>query len=152
MNVGTICSRDLVSVEASTPLVEVARLMFSHHVGAVVVTKAPMDRPVPVGMITDRDITRVQLAGAADLSQISAELVMTHDPLVLEESLPLEEAIGRMRSRGVRRAPVVSTDGALIGLVSSDDLIAHVARELAGLSRLLDLQPMIERLRRGKHG
>ena len=152
MNVGTICSRELASVEASTPLAEVARLMFANHVGAVVVTKSPIDRRVAVGMITDRDITRAQLAGTADLSRIPALSVMTHDPLVLEESMSVEEAIGCMRARSVRRAPVVSANGALIGLVSTDDLIAHVARELAGLSRLLDLQPTFERLRRGKHG
>lgn len=148
MNVGSICSREPVAVDATVPLLQVARLMFERHVGAVVVTKSPMDRPVPVGMITDRDITRAELEGASDLSQIAAVSVMTHDPLVLLEELSVEDAIGRMRSRGVRRAPVISTDGALIGLVSTDDLIAEVARELTGLSRLLEMQPLFERLRR----
>ena len=146
MNVGVICSRELVAVDAASSLLQVARLMFEHHVGAVVVTKSPMDRPVPVGMITDRDITRAQLEGANNLSRLTAVSVMTHDPLVLVEDMSVDDAIGRMRSRGVRRAPVVSLDGALIGLISTDDLIAYVARELTTLSRLLEMQPLFERL------
>lgn len=149
MNVGTICSRELVAVEASTSLAEVARMMFDHHVGAVIVTKSPLERPVAIGMITDRDITRAQLAGASDLSRVTAVSVMSHDPLVLSEDMSVAEAISRLRSRGVRRAAVISATGALIGVVSTDDLIAQVARELTALSRMLEMQPMFERLRRG---
>jgi CBS domain-containing protein len=148
MNVGAICSREPIAVEAATPLTEVARLMFEHHVGAVIVTKSPLDRPVPVGMITDRDITRAQLAGAGELSRVSAASVMTRDPLVLVEDMSIDEAIGRMRSRKVRRAPIVSANGALIGIVSTDDLFTEVARELTALSGLLGIQPLLERLRR----
>ena len=67
---------------------------------------------------------------------------------MLVEDMSVEDAIERMRSRGVRRAPVVSPDGALTGLISTDDLIAQVARELTVLSRLLEMQPLFERLRR----
>lgn len=38
MNIGELCSRDLVTVASTTPLCEVARLMCERHVGAVVVT------------------------------------------------------------------------------------------------------------------
>lgn len=149
MNIGKLCNRDLVSVAASTSLYEVARLMCERHVGAVVVTKSPMDRPVPVGMITDRDITRVQLHSGRDLSELSSEEVMTRDPLVLCEDEALEGGLGRMRLRGVRRAPVVTAHGMLVGVVSTDDLIAQLARELSALARLLDLQPIREALRQG---
>lgn len=149
MNVGTLCSRGPVLVEAPTPLTDVAQLMFQHHVGAVIVTKSPLDRPVAVGMVTDRDITRAQLERECDLSQLTADSVMTRDPLVLCEDVPVEEAIGRLRARGVRRAPVVSAHGELIGVISVDDLIAEVARELSAFAHLLEMQPMLERLQRG---
>ena len=149
MKIGELCSRDLVSVAASTPLYEVARLMCERHVGAVVVTKSPMDQIVPVGMITDRDITRAQLASGRDLSELWSEEVMTRDPLVLCEDEAVEEGLGRMRARGVRRAPVATAHGMLVGVVSIDDLIAQLARELSALARLLDLQPIRESLREG---
>jgi CBS domain-containing protein len=145
MNIGEICSRDLVSVAAQTPLLEVAKVMRDKHVGIVVVTKAPADEQVAAGVITDRDIARAWVDRRGDLAGLAVEQVMTHDPLVLNEDDSVEKAILRMRNRGVRRAPVVTRHGQLLGLVSTDDLIAHAAGELWGLARLLEQQPRQER-------
>src|SRR5690606_27565359 len=93
MKISEVCSRDLVSVPAGAPLSEVARLMRERNVGAVVVTKAPADQPVVVGIITDRDIVCAQLERAADLSRLEAEQVMTRNPLVLNEDDSIENAI-----------------------------------------------------------
>jgi len=149
MNVGELCSRDLVAVAATAPLSEVAQLMCERHVGVVVVTKSPLERPVAIGVITDRDITRAQLNGARELSEISSDEVMTRDPLVLCEDDALEEALGRLRARGVRRGPVTTAHGVLIGVISVDDLIAQLARDVSALAHLLDLQPISEGLREG---
>jgi CBS domain-containing protein len=107
------------------------------------------DEPVAIGVITDRDITRAQLAGAHELAQMISERVMTPDPLVLCEDEAVEEALERMRARGVRRAPVMTAYGVLVGVISTDDLIAQLARELTALAHLLDLQPIREALREG---
>lgn len=141
MNVAGLCSRPAVSAAASATLSEVAELMRDRNVGAVVITKSPMDRPEAVGIITDRDIVRAQLDHAADLSRLSAEQVMTRNPLELNEQDSVEDAIQRMRARGVRRAPVIGASGALVGLVSTDDLLAHVAGELMSLARVLVKRP-----------
>lgn len=149
MQIGELCSRDLVAVAPTTPLSEVARLMCERHVGAVVVVKSPLDRPVAIGMITDRDITRAQLVRACELSQILSDQVMSRDPLVLCEDDPVEEALERMRARDVRRTPVTTAHGVLVGVISTDDLIAQLARELSALAHLLTLQPISEALREG---
>lgn len=144
MNIGQVCSRDVVVVSPSEPLATVAKLMQERHVGCVVVTKRPADRPVPVGIVTDRDIVRGQLERAADLFCLNVEQVMSREPLVLLESEPLESAVERLRARGVRRAPVVSANGELVGLVSIDDLLPVIAGELSSIARLIDLQPRRE--------
>lgn len=141
MNVGQMCSRGLVSVPQSTPLSEVARLMRDRRVGTVVVVTSPMDKPLAVGIITDRDIVHAQLDRTADLSALCAADIMTRDPLVLCSDVAVDDAIERMRVRDVRRAPVVTEHGALLGLVSTDDLISQVARDLGELARLLERQP-----------
>jgi CBS domain-containing protein len=145
MNIGKICSRDLVSVPVSATLSDVAELMRTRHVGAVVVTRAPLDSAVAVGIITDRDIVRSQLTATADLSGLSAGDAMTRDPLVLSEQTPVSDAISALRSRGVRRAPVLSDHGKLMGMISTDDLVAHVALDLIGVAGLLGAQPGAEK-------
>jgi CBS domain-containing protein len=121
--------------------------MRDRNIGAVMVTKAPLDQPVVVGIITDRDIACAQLARHADLNSLSVGEAMTRNPLVVNEEDSLSAAVGRMRERGVRRAPVVSMHGALVGLVSTDDLLPIVARELMQLARVVSLQPRQEAAR-----
>jgi len=147
MKVGDICTRNPATVSTSATLSEVARLMRDRHIGAVIVTKAPLDRPVATGIITDRDIACAQLDRRSDLGSLGAAEVMTRNPLEINEEDSLDKAIEKLRARGVRRAPVVSPSGALVGVVSTDDLFAHVARELMHLARLVTLQPRQEAAR-----
>jgi len=145
MNIGELCSRDLVSAPADTSLLEVAQLMRDEHVGIVVITKSPADEAVAAGVITDRDVAFTALERAGEIAGLCAGEVMRLDPLVLCEDDSVETAIHRLLERGVRRAPVVTRSGSLVGMVSTDDLFAHVAGELAALARLFERQPGQER-------
>ena len=144
MKVGEMCSRGVVSVFESASLRDVAALMKERHVGAIVVIAKFPTTPQPAGIITDRDIVRAQLTHVADLSRLSVADVMTRSPLTLHSDQELEDAIETMRARGVRRAPVVNARGDLVGFLSTDDLIAEVARQVSTLARLLERQPAAE--------
>lgn len=140
MNVGQIATKGVITASPATPLAEVARFMLEGNVGAVVMTKSPLDKPVVVGIVTDRDIVRTQFHRAVPLSSLNAEEAMTRDPLVLNEDQSVGSAIGSLQVRGVRRAPVINANGMLSGLISSDDLLARVSEELTHLSTLVSSQ------------
>ena len=137
MNVGTVCTRPAVCVSTSATLAEVAALMKDEHVGAVIVTTGASACSHVVGIITDRDIVRAQLTHVADLSRLSAGESMSGQPLVFEEREPIDGAIAHLRARGVRRAPVLGADGKVIGLVSIDDLLGHLATTLVGIAGIV---------------
>jgi len=112
--------------------------MKDEHVGAVIVVRSPAEAGPPVtGIITDRDIVRAQLQRTADLSSIRAEEAMTPDPLTLTEEMSIDAAIAHLRARRVRRAPVIGNDGTLLGVISTDDLLAQVARNVIGVARIV---------------
>jgi CBS domain-containing protein len=140
MDIGEICSRRPVTASASAPLSEVAQLMYENRVGTVVLTMAPADRPTAVGIITDRDVVCAQIEHGADLSRLPASRQMTADPLTFCEDVRLEDALGAMRRRGVRRAIVVDKTGALTGIVSVDDIILSLSAQVAAIGRLLETQ------------
>ncbi len=144
MNVGQICTREAITVSPTATLNEIAQLMYDRHVGAVIVTTVPMDRPVVIGMITDRDVVRAQLSQAAALSQLRAEAIMTGDPLVLNEQQPIIDALRRLHERGVRRAPIIDNSGALVGLISTDDLLGEISEQLLNLASIVGQQPRQE--------
>ncbi len=63
--------------------------------------------------------------------------------------LDREDAIQRMRGRGVRRVPVVSHSGALTGVLAVDDLSDLIAEQLSDLVKLIGNEQLRERQRRG---
>ena len=145
MNVGQICGGRLVKVPQNTPLSEVARLMTTEHVGAVVVTDGSADEAPLVGIITDRDIVSAQLDEAKDLSSLSAGAAMTRDVLTLKPDESIDGAIAHMWARGVRRAPIVSPEGIPVGMISTDDLIAQLSFKLFSLAGIVAQQSQRER-------
>jgi CBS domain-containing protein len=114
--------------------------MRSHGVGALVVVDARDSKRRPLGIVTDRDIVCGQLAQAADLYCLTVGNVMTRDPLTVPADAGLTDAIGAMSQRAVRRAPVVDDAGALVGIITLDDVLPEIARELNELARIVDVQ------------
>lgn len=145
MNIGEVCSREVYIFEPAEPLANAVAEMMKRNIGAIVVVKTEPDRVRPIGMVTDRDVIRSQISLARDLSSLTVADVMTSAPLTIAETSGVEEAIERMRTRRVRRAPVVSESGDLVGIVSIDDLLPVVAEELGALARLVSGQA-------GRHG
>ncbi|ODS98053.1 MAG: hypothetical protein ABS56_07125 [Lautropia sp. SCN 69-89] len=143
MNVGDASTRGVVTCLATTSLAEVASRMRDRHVGAVVVVDDEQRRR-PIGVVTDRDIVIEIVATGLDANVIMAGDVMLDGLVtVTGESDPLEAA-RLMRSRGVRRLPVVDRDGALAGIVTLDDLVHLLSTEMGHLARLIERQPRRE--------
>jgi CBS domain-containing protein len=60
--------------------------------------------------------------------------IVTYDPVVVSESDGIETAAARMREHGVRRLPIIlNATGAIAGMVTADDLMVFLGRELASL-------------------
>ncbi len=53
------------------------------------------------------------------------------------EDLGILECIQHMRSNGIRRMQVVDRDGALVGIISLDDLVQLLAEEMGELGKLI---------------
>ena len=95
-----------------------ARLMWEHGVGAIVVE---LDGRVR-GLITDRDICLAGRFPGKGLWTIPVSEVMSAsvDVVMSQESVDVAERL--MRTRRIRRLPVVDTSWKLVGLLSLDDL------------------------------
>jgi len=150
MNVGDLYRPDVQVVAPDEPLSAAARLLCEQHVGALVVVDPRNPRRHPLGILTDRDIVRGQLERRADLYCLTVGDVMSTDPLLLPSSSGLAEAIEDLNSRSVRRAPVVDASGSLLGIITLDELLPALARELAGLADLMATHPAEQRAQRGQ--
>ena len=148
MNVGEICNRVVVCAERGVPVTDAAKLMREHHVGSlVVVDEGPRGR-VPVGIVTDRDIVVAVIAKSVDPARLTVGDVMGPELFTVRETDSVSDALARMRSRGIRRVPVVTEAGTLAGLVTVDDLLGIVAEELESLVRAIGAEQTRELRRR----
>jgi CBS domain-containing protein len=138
--VGSLCSREVIVAAPDEPLRTAAQLMQAHRVGSVVICEDLSGRRIPVGIVTDRDIALSLLKHASDVTVIPLRLVMSSDLLVLFEDQDVSEALAALRARGVRRAPVVDAARSLVGIVSIDDLLGVIARQLGDMARLIERQ------------
>jgi signal-transduction protein with cAMP-binding, CBS, and nucleotidyltransferase domain len=147
MRIGEICTRSVVTCRRDASALDIALLMREGHVGDVVVTDVEDGRTVPVGIVTDRDLAVEVMA-----RNVAPEMVLAGDlvvgPLVTAtESELAHDALWHMRGKGIRRLPVVDARGALIGILTADDLARSLAEELVELTRLAAGQRRLERTR-----
>jgi len=137
MPVGDICIREVITATPDTTMLEAAQLMRENHVGDLLVLDPSKGSRVPVGIVTDRDIVVAVVAPDLDPTLITAGDVMSADLEMAYEDQGVFETIQQMRSAGVRRIPVVSKDGSLVGIVSIDDLVQLLAEEMTELAKLI---------------
>ncbi|HXW19868.1 MAG TPA: CBS domain-containing protein [Roseiarcus sp.] len=125
--------RDVVTTQPHRTLLEVAQLLGDRGIGAVVV--ADPTRHV-LGIISERDIIRaVSRDGAAALDHAVSKH-MTAKVFTVSEDTPVEKVMETMTNGRFRHVPV-TTDGALIGLVSIGDVVKYHVNEIEAEHRAL---------------
>ena len=148
MSAGEYCNRDVVVAEAGTPVLEAAQLMRAHHVGNLVVVDSPANGTKPVGIVTDRDIVIEVVATGASVDALTVGDIMSAGIVTVTEDTKLMDAVALMRSKGVRRLPVVDSNGKLAGILTVDDVIDLLAEQLNDLTKLIFVEQRREERRR----
>ena len=136
MSVGKFCNREVMIITKDMSIVEVAKLMRQHHVGDIVVVDPSGDQPVPIGIITDRDIVVELIAGGVALDSVTAGDVMSYDLVTAKEQDGLWDTLEYMCGKGIKRVPVVNEKGGLEGILTASDLLELFAEELTLLAKI----------------
>jgi CBS domain-containing protein len=145
MAIGEICNREVVYVNRDVTVNAACKLMRHYHVGSLVVVDEIDGKRVPAGILTDRDI--VVEIGATDLDPkvITVGDIMLPELVTVAENQGVLETIGIMRSKGVRRVPIVDGESRLIGIVTIDDLLEVLAGELTDIASIVSREQSHER-------
>ena len=125
--------RDLMTaspatVEPTTSVVEVARLMRDQDAGSIPI----VDGDRLVGTITDRDIAIRVVAEGKDAQQTTVDEVASRELVTIDPQQDLDEALRLMAQHQVRRLPVVEEDGRLVGMLAQADVARTQPPEKTG--------------------
>ena len=122
--------RKLYSVESTRSVLEAARYMMEHNVGAVPVMR---DGNL-TGILSERDIMNRVVAVGRTPGTTAVSEVMTANPRAVAADESIEECLFIMREFGFRHLPIV--EGKEVkGLVSLRDVLMHQAAEIERQTR-----------------
>lgn len=132
MNLGEIFRSNVVTVSPGDTITMAMSLMQQHNVGAVVV----IEQREIVGMLTDRDVALAVVLGTATPDSTVAE-TMSRQVVTIWEDQGIFDATQAMQGHHVRRLPIVNRDNELTGMVTLDDLLSLLTRELSNLGEAI---------------
>ena len=85
-----------------------------------------------VGIVSSSDLLKFFLLDkrGASLDSVTVRSIMVKDPVVLQATDALHDAAGTLSLGGFHACPVVDANQMLVGIVTSSDLIQHLARQI----------------------
>lgn len=126
MDISDLIRRDVVTVYLDDSVLDVAAVLREEGVGSAVVLDAHDE---VLGIVTDRDLVVYGQEFVDSLEQTAVNQVLSMTVFSVGPDVDLRELTERMREEGVRRVPVVA-DGDLLGIVTLDDIVVHLADQL----------------------
>jgi len=117
---------EVFKLKADAHLYQAANMMREKSVGSIVIVD---DSDKVVGMITDRDIALTLALGAGTPNSYVTE-AMARDVETIPESMRLFDVTRLFRTVCVKRLPVVDAEGHVVGIISIDDVMALLSREM----------------------
>ncbi len=119
---GHVMSSPVTTMGANGTLGSAAQLMISHDIGSVVVVEGNN----PVGIITERDITK-QVVKGNDVLKTPVKQIMSKPLVTAIPNMPVQEAFELMLKNKIRRLPILE-GGSLKGIVTTQDIMRWVLR------------------------
>jgi CBS domain-containing protein len=142
-----VMSTHVIAVRQDAPYKDMAAMLRKQRVSAFPVLD---EHNKVIGVVSESDLlTKEALEGTvpgmpksmmsrrehARASAVTAAELMTTPPITIGPDEPVTQAARLMYSRGVKRLPVTSDDGTLIGIVSRADVLSVYSRPDADIRR-----------------
>lgn len=128
MQVQDIMTRSPACCSPKALLQEVAQKMAECDCGEIPVLDAERR---PIGVVTDRDICIRAVAKGRDVSQCSADEIMSTPVYTVQPQDDLEECCRQMEAHKIRRVPVVDDNGVCCGIVAQADIVGRLSGQAA---------------------
>jgi len=124
MLINEIMSAHVITCSPYDTLDKAAALMWEHDCGCVPV----VDHGKVVAMLTDRDICMAAYTSGLPLPRIQVASAASKTVYAVAENDGVDRAEELMSTHQIRRLPVVGTSGALVGILTLNDLVRNAGQ------------------------
>ena len=143
MRVSDLMNANVISITPDEPAALAARLLSRHNIGALPVCS--LDGKLR-GMVTDRDIVLRCVANECDPQSTRIREIMTRGVVSVTPDDDIREAAHKMAHEQVRRLPVVSDTGAVVGMLSLGDMARSRAADMEAANALSEISMNVKRV------
>jgi CBS domain-containing protein len=124
MTVGAVLKtkeKSVISVAPSATVQEIAEIITSRRIGAVLVLD---EKGGVAGIVSERDVVKALAANTGSVGNVRADAVMTRSVITTTSQTSIDEAMEIMDAGYFRHLPVVD-NGRLEGIISIRDLVKY---------------------------
>jgi CBS domain-containing protein len=147
MKIDELMRREVVSCGIDDSLQEAARSMWEHDCGAIPVVDG-VDHVV--GVVTDRDICMAAYTQGLPLREIPVTTAMADSVVTLRPDDLVVDATRLMGEQQIRRIPITTVDGRLVGMLTLSDVVREAARPDRQTDGIMNLVTTIAAIGRGR--
>lgn len=141
--VRTLCQGVPVTCAPDMDVVDAARLMREQDISGVVV----MEAGAPVGVVTVSDLRNLLVESGGVVNGRRVREIMSNGLISVRGSDPVFEAIFRMAKHNIHRLTVLDESGALLGVITDNDLLRLQTRTPLYLIQEIETAQSMEELR-----
>ena len=116
-----VMTKALVSVDPSTKLTQISKMMEQGGMGSILVKK----NGTPSGIITDRDFA-IKIAARGVSLDTPVEKIATFPLVTISSDESLLDAAKQMSAKKIRKLAVIDS-GKIVGILTSTDLVNKLA-------------------------
>ena len=127
--------REVVSVTPTTTVSEIASIISSRRIGAVVVLA---DAARLAGIVSERDVVKALAAQGEQVLRMTAQDIMTKAVITASPHTSVNDAMALMDEGYFRHLPVVD-EGIMVGIISVRDVVrAQIQQQAQEVDSLKD--------------
>jgi CBS domain-containing protein len=137
--ISRVMTSPVKTIQENETVQQASKIMIQNDIGSVIVVAAQsVSAQAPVGIITGKDIVRhlaeKPITFSSPINQLMSKPVVTIHP-----NASLQDALGTMQARNIRRLLVMSDDGKnMAGIITDRDIIRYIARNESVSSGLIN--------------
>ena len=121
MKASEVMQRPVLATTPRASVRDIAAQLVTNEISGMPVTEKTGEI---VGVITEADILGALMDGKK-LENLTAQDIMSADPITVDMDTPMNEVMKRLEENGVLRLPVIS-HGKVVGIISRRDIIRSV--------------------------
>lgn len=122
-------TKTVITATLDQTIQTVCKIMYENNIGSVVIVKREVDGFLPIGIITERDITHA--LGSVELfpTQTPLRELMSTNVISIKPDSSIHDAVAIMHGNNIRRLPVINDDGKMVGIITDKHILEAIARK-----------------------